>query len=113
VVNKHVAQMLENQGFARSTEQLPESLGPLPGETIEVYSKRFPVRAAATAAPEADAAASAASKAAREAPAAAEEAATAAGTAADRGVAERACHRGPGRRRRRENGRPCRDRVRS
>jgi hypothetical protein len=47
VHNQKVAEMLERQHFVKSAEPLPESLGALPGETIDVYSKRFPVPGAA------------------------------------------------------------------
>ena len=43
VANQDVAAMLERQGFVKSAEPLPESLGARAGETIEVYSKRFPI----------------------------------------------------------------------
>jgi hypothetical protein len=49
VVNKDVAAMLESQGFVKGLEPLPESLGAQAGETIEVYTKRFPVRSTAVA----------------------------------------------------------------
>ena len=47
VINKDIEAMLERQGFAKSAEPIPESLGANPGEQIEVYSKRFPVKSAA------------------------------------------------------------------
>jgi hypothetical protein len=47
VANKDVEAMLKRRGFVESREPLPESLGARPGESIEVYTKRFPVSRAA------------------------------------------------------------------
>jgi hypothetical protein len=47
VANPNVEAMLTSQGFVKATEPLPESLGALPGESIEVFAKRFPVASAA------------------------------------------------------------------
>jgi hypothetical protein len=48
VHNEKIVKMLEKQGFTRSTEVLPESLGLGPNAEAEIYSKRFPVSPAAT-----------------------------------------------------------------
>ena len=51
VMNNDIAYMLEQRlGFVRGMEPLPESLGALPGEQIEVFTRRFPVQGAAGAA---------------------------------------------------------------
>src|SRR5690242_11453462 len=50
VHNKEIEGMLLRQGFTRSEEVAPE-LGGLPGEKVEVFSKRFPVKSAAIETP--------------------------------------------------------------
>jgi Domain of unknown function (DUF4157) len=47
VANPDVEAVLKRQRFVKSEEPLPESLGARSGESIEVYSKRFPVSRAA------------------------------------------------------------------
>jgi hypothetical protein len=43
VHNQDIVKMLERQGFTKSTEVLPESVGLGANAEVEVYSKRFPV----------------------------------------------------------------------